>query len=107
MNDNPPENPQAAHDYEVEAEELSKSAITKMRRWLEDWKKTDNPEFVAYKDVIEKVCVLEKDEQEGEIKADKGFIAHIQRHLKYGETVICKICGKTVHKILSEEQNHE
>ncbi len=30
------------------------------------------------------------------------FIAHIQAHLKPGEKVICKICGKTVEEIENE-----
>ena len=31
---------------------------------------------------------------------DKSFIAHIQSHLKKGEKVICKICGKTAEEIV-------
>ena len=30
---------------------------------------------------------------------DKQFIEHIQAHLKPGEVVICKICGKTIDEI--------
>ena len=31
--------------------------------------------------------------------ADSKFIAHIQAHLKEGEKVVCKICGKTAEEI--------
>ena len=30
------------------------------------------------------------------------FIKHIQSHLKEGEEVICKICGKTAKEIITE-----
>jgi hypothetical protein len=33
---------------------------------------------------------------------DHKFIRHIQAHLKPGEEVICKICGKTVKEIDNE-----
>lgn len=33
---------------------------------------------------------------------DTHFINHIQAHLKDGEVVICKICGKTADEICSE-----
>ena len=35
------------------------------------------------------------------LRKDDKFIKHIQSHLKDGEEVICKICGKTAKKILS------
>lgn len=35
---------------------------------------------------------------------DDVFIRHIQSHLKNGENVICKICGKTAEEILKEEK---
>jgi hypothetical protein len=31
------------------------------------------------------------------------FISHIQAHLKPGEEVICKICGKTAKEIINEK----
>jgi len=31
--------------------------------------------------------------------SSEKFVAHIQQHLKYGEPVICKICGKTIDEI--------
>ena len=34
---------------------------------------------------------------------DTIFIKHIQSHLKDGEEVVCKICGKTAKEIISEE----
>ena len=33
---------------------------------------------------------------------DNIFINHIQSHLKKGEEVICKICGKTAKEIIAE-----
>lgn len=33
---------------------------------------------------------------------DKAFIEHIQSHLKNGEEVICKICGKSAREICIE-----
>jgi hypothetical protein len=42
---------------------------------------------------------------EGLEMADKDtvFIKHIQNHLKAGELVICKICGKTANEIIERE----
>ena len=34
--------------------------------------------------------------------ADSTFIAHIQSHLKPGQEVVCKICGKTAKEICHE-----
>lgn len=34
---------------------------------------------------------------------DTIFIRHIQDHLKDGQVVICKICGKTAEQIIKEE----
>ena len=33
---------------------------------------------------------------------DNIFISHIQTHLKEGEKVICKICGKSAEEIINE-----
>ena len=33
---------------------------------------------------------------------DDKFIRHIQGHLKPGQKVICKICGKTAEEIINE-----
>ena len=41
-------------------------------------------------------------EPRGAKGADHKFIRHIQAHLKPGEEVICKICGKTVKEIDDE-----
>lgn len=35
---------------------------------------------------------------------DRIFIGHISNHLKPGERVICKICGKTADRIIEEER---
>lgn len=31
--------------------------------------------------------------------SSEKFVAHIQQHLKYGEPVICTICGETIDEI--------
>lgn len=38
------------------------------------------------------------------LEADNLFINHIQSHLKEGEKVICKICGKTAEEIINPTQ---
>lgn len=35
------------------------------------------------------------------------FVAHIKSHLKPGENVVCKICGKTVDEIYLESKLHK
>ena len=35
---------------------------------------------------------------------DDIFIKHIQKHLKEGQEVICKICGKTAKEIQKQEE---
>lgn len=35
---------------------------------------------------------------------DRAFIEHIQQHLKPGQEVICKICGKTAEEIIESKQ---
>jgi len=34
--------------------------------------------------------------------ADETFIQHIESHLKKGEEVVCKICGKTANSIVAK-----
>lgn len=46
--------------------------------------------------------LIQKAKEEGYI-----FIHHIENHLKEGENVVCKICGKTADEIISEELGEE
>lgn len=63
------------------------------------------------KDEIPKVGVRELTEEElslilssgkQKVSRDDRFISHVQAHLKEGEKVICKICGKTASEIIDE-----
>ena len=40
---------------------------------------------------------------QGKVPKDNIFISHIQAHLKEGQEVICKICGKTAKEIIDTE----
>jgi hypothetical protein len=42
--------------------------------------------------------------REEEKRKNEVFINHIANHLKKGEKVICKICGKTVEEIFKEKE---
>ena len=39
-----------------------------------------------------------------ELQKDDTFISHIETHLKAGEEVICKICGRTAKEIINHER---
>ena len=40
--------------------------------------------------------------KEDKLNSDTKFIKHIQSHLREGQEVVCKICGKTAKEILNE-----
>ena len=49
---------------------------------------------------IKQWAIKQKEDNSG--LYDKAFIEHIQSHLKNGEEVICKICGKSAREICIE-----
>ena len=66
-----------------------------------------NPWQVASYDskgkLIEGICLHGiKIKSQPEQVDDTKFIDHIKSHLKEGQEVICKICGKTAKEILNE-----
>ena len=80
------------NELKQEIERLKKEVENRYKDWLIcsntcDKFETENEE--------EKALVQQ-------LRKDNIFINHIQEHLKKGQKVVCKICGKTAKEIVDE-----
>ena len=82
---------------------MSKKTLkSKLKEWKQNlflkkvpWTQVDED---AYSQIIMSIEATVKKK----ISKDDIFIQHIQNHLKQGQEVICKICGKTAKEIIGE-----
>lgn len=81
------------------------------QKWLEDLEIDDWIELMAEFQGLEQAGNLpiseDKLRAQGYIKLDSVeldsiFIKHIKDHLKEGQEVVCKICGKTAKEIITQ-----
>lgn len=83
---------------------MNAKRIWELREWVYNFHSDANLREVWEKSEWDNYCDLLDllDELERMRNDDGSFIAHIQSHLKPGQEVICKICGKTAKEITSD-----